>query len=164
VAEPFRLLPGGVGISMTREFDASPEAVWKEWTAPEAFADWFGGPAHEVPLETVSMDVRAGGAWRLTMLTGDDRRPIEWRGEYLEVDPPNRLVFTITDDPKATLLGVVTVVLTGLGDGRTRMEVEQRGSRRPPGAFERAANGWLSFFDRIAERLAQVRSPGSNDL
>jgi uncharacterized protein YndB with AHSA1/START domain len=50
------------GISITRVFDATRERVWKEWTDPEAFADWFGGPDSEVPLSTVAMDVRPGGS------------------------------------------------------------------------------------------------------
>ena len=32
------------GITITRVFDAPRERVWKEWTEPERFADWFGGP------------------------------------------------------------------------------------------------------------------------
>jgi uncharacterized protein YndB with AHSA1/START domain len=151
------VLPSDAGITMTRVFEASPEDVWKEWTRPEAFADWFGGPAFEVPLETVSMDVRAGGTWRLTMI-GPNRRRIEWRGEYLGVDAPNRLVFTISDDPEEDApLDVVTVVLSDLGDGRTQMGVEQRGGRSPD-AYERAGRGWTGFFDRIAERLAAARA------
>ena len=73
--------------------------MWKEWTEPERFADWFGGPETEVPLSTVSMDVRAGGAWRATMLAGAPRREIQWEGEYHEVVEPERLVFTICDRP-----------------------------------------------------------------
>ena len=87
------------GITITRTFDAPRELVWKEWTEPERFADWFGGPETEVPLSTVSMDVRAGGAWRATMLAGAPRREIQWEGEYHEVVEPERLVFTICDRP-----------------------------------------------------------------
>jgi uncharacterized protein YndB with AHSA1/START domain len=32
------------GITITRVFDAPRERVWQEWTEPERFADWFGGP------------------------------------------------------------------------------------------------------------------------
>jgi uncharacterized protein YndB with AHSA1/START domain len=75
----------------------------------------------EVPLSTVSMDVRPGGAWRATMFAGPDRREIQWKGEYLEVVEPERLVFTVS-----------------------------------PEQYERAGQGWPSFFDRIAERLAEA--------
>jgi uncharacterized protein YndB with AHSA1/START domain len=46
------------GITVTRVFDALRERVWKEWVEPERFSDWFGGSEFEVPLSTVSMDVR----------------------------------------------------------------------------------------------------------
>jgi uncharacterized protein YndB with AHSA1/START domain len=141
------------GITITRTFDAPRELVWKEWTEPERFADWFGGPELEVPLSSVAMDVRAGGAWRATMLVGDRRREIQWEGEYREVTEPERLVFTITDRPGDGRRDVITVVLTDLGDDRTEMLFRQEGDRRPPG-YERAKQGWGRFFDRIAERLS----------
>jgi uncharacterized protein YndB with AHSA1/START domain len=148
MAEPTR-----DGIAITRVFDAPRERVWKEWTEPERFADWFGAPDSEVPLSTVSMDVRPGGSWRLTMLAGPERREIHWRGDYREVVEPERLVLTFCDQPGEDAFELVTVVLTDLGDGRTEMHFEQRG-QLPPEAYERAGQGWSSFFDRIAERLA----------
>jgi uncharacterized protein YndB with AHSA1/START domain len=141
------------GITITRTFDAPRELVWKEWTEPERFADWFGGQESEIPLSTVAMDVRAGGAWRATMLVGDRRREIQWEGEYREVTEPERLVFTITDRPGADRHDVITVVLTDLGDDRTEMLFQQEGYR-PPAGYERAKRGWGHFFDRIAERLS----------
>ena len=47
-----------LGISVTRVFAAPRDRVWREWTDPEAFADWFGGSGGEVPLSTVSMTSR----------------------------------------------------------------------------------------------------------
>jgi uncharacterized protein YndB with AHSA1/START domain len=145
VAEP--------GIRVTRTFDAPRERVWREWTEPERFADWFGGPDFEVPLETVSMDVRPGGAWRLTMLADGGRREIHWKGEFREVVEPERLVFTITDQPADDVYELVIVALTDLGDGRTEMRLEQRGQLSAE-QYGRAEQGWGVFFDRIAERLA----------
>jgi len=137
------------GFTLTRVFDAPRERVWREWTEPEAFADWFGARL-EVPLSSVSMDVREGGSLRLTMLA--ERREIHWKGEYLEVEEPERLVFTISDRPGEER-ELVTVVLTDLGDGRTEMLLEQRGHMRPE-QYERTKKGWGGFLDRIAERLA----------
>jgi uncharacterized protein YndB with AHSA1/START domain len=139
------------GFTLTRVFHAPRERVWREWTEPDAFSDWFGGEQSEIPLESVSMDVRPGGAWRATMYAGPGRREIRWWGEYHEVEAPTRLVFTVCDreDGAAEL---VTVELTDLGDGRTEMRVEQRGGLTPEG-YERAKSGWGGFFDRMQERL-----------
>jgi uncharacterized protein YndB with AHSA1/START domain len=141
------------GIRITRVFDAPCERVWREWTEPESFADWYGGPECEVPLSSVSMDVRPGGGWRLTMFAPPNRARIEWRGEYREVEQPERLVFTVTDQPGDDSFELVTVVLRDLGDDRTEMLFEQRGSMSPE-EYERAAEGWGTFFDRMQERLA----------
>ncbi|MBV8945244.1 MAG: SRPBCC domain-containing protein [Solirubrobacterales bacterium] len=140
------------GIRLTRVFHASRERVWREWTEPESFADWFGGRECEVPLASVSMDVRRGGQWRLTMFAPPDRRQIDWRGEYREVDAPGRLVFTVSDQPGSDDFELVSVVLTDLGEDRTEMLFEQRGSMSPE-EYERATDGWGGFFDRMQERL-----------
>jgi uncharacterized protein YndB with AHSA1/START domain len=87
------------GIAITRVFDAPRERVWKEWTEPDRFADWFGGTEAEIPVSSVSMDVRVGGAWRATMFAGRSRREIQWKGSYQEVLEPERLVFTLSDQP-----------------------------------------------------------------
>jgi uncharacterized protein YndB with AHSA1/START domain len=89
---------------------------------------------------------------RLTMFAGPERREISWKGEYQEVEPPERLVFTISDQPDE-VYALVTVILSDLGDGKTEMLFEQRGPL-PPEMYERAAQGWSTFFDRIAERLS----------
>jgi uncharacterized protein YndB with AHSA1/START domain len=143
VAEP--------GITIVRVFEAPRERVWQEWTEPERFADWFGGTESEVPLSSVSMDVQPGGSWRLTMRAA--RGELHWHGEYREVVEPERLVFTVTDQP-GTSREIVIVELTDLGDGRTEMHFEQRGGGLSPEEYERAGQGWSGFFDRIAERLA----------
>ncbi len=148
--------PTEYGIRITRVFDAPRERVWREWTEPERFADWYGGPTCEVPLDSVSMDVRPGGKWRLTMFAPPDRRRIDWKGEYREVVEPERLVLTISDQPGDDAFELVTVVLTDLGAGRTEMLMEQRGSMSPE-QYERATEGWGGFFDRMAERLAGVQ-------
>jgi uncharacterized protein YndB with AHSA1/START domain len=139
------------GFTVVRVFDAPRERVWLEWTEPARFADWFGGADGEVPFSSVSMDVRAGGSWRATMFAGG--RTIQWRGEYVSVIEPERLVLTMSDQPTGDERELITVVLHDLGDGRTEMQFEQRGGMTAE-QYGRASAGWGGFFDRIAERLA----------
>jgi uncharacterized protein YndB with AHSA1/START domain len=146
---------GTGGFTTTRVFAAARERVWREWTEPESFADWFGGLECEVPLSTVSMDVRPGGAWRATMFCGPERRMIRWTGQYREVTAPERLVFTISDQPAEDRYELITVQLTDLGDDRTEMFFEQRGYQRPV-EYDRAQQGWGTFFARIDARLAEA--------
>ena len=139
-----------LGLTITRVFGAPRERVWREWTEPERFAGWFGGPDADVPLDTVAMDVRPGGAWRATMFSGG--REIRWKGEYVEVDPPGRLVLTFSDQPDDAPAELVVVMLTDLGDGRTEMVLEQHGTM-PPEVYAAARNGWGVFLDRMAAQL-----------
>ena len=140
------------GIDIIRVFDAPRERIWAEWTEPARFADWYGGPQAEIPLATVTMDVRAGGRWSLTMLFGP--REIHWRGVYREVVPPVRLVFTVTDIPgEDDPDELVIVELIDLGDGRTEMRFQQRGGGLGPDGYERAKSGWGTFFDYVDQRL-----------
>jgi uncharacterized protein YndB with AHSA1/START domain len=140
--------PTGIEIGWT--FDAPREEVWKEWTEPERFADWYGADA-EVPVETVAMDVRPGGKWRLVMYA--ERGEIHWDGEYLEVEEPKRLVFTLSDEPESDEYLLCTIELAETGDGRTEMHFQQTGPL-PVEAYKRAREGWATFFARIEVRLA----------
>jgi uncharacterized protein YndB with AHSA1/START domain len=145
--------PEAQGLRVVRILDAPRERVWAEWTQPASFADWFGGAETDVPVASVSMDVRRGGVLRATMFAGPDRREILWTGEYLEVVEPSRLSFTLSDRPDRDEAELVTVVLTDLGDGRTEMLLEQRG-HMTPAQYRHAEQGWGAFLDRLAERLA----------
>ena len=138
-------------IDMIWTFDAPREEVWREWTEPEAFADWYGGPQSEVPLDTVSMDVRPGGKWSLVMHA--ERGKIHWDGEYIEVKEPERLAFTVSDQPDEDVYDLCTVELTDLAGTRTEMRFTQSGGHMPAEAYRRAKEGWSGFFTRIAERL-----------
>jgi uncharacterized protein YndB with AHSA1/START domain len=145
------------GIAITRVFGAPRERLWREWTEPERFADWYGGADAEIPLATVTMDVRPGGRWKLTMRFGP--REIHWHGEYREVVPPERLVFTVSDRPGEVAEELVIVDVTDLGDGRTEMRFQQRGGGLSPDGYERAKSGWGTFFDHVDARLLAPQDP-----
>jgi uncharacterized protein YndB with AHSA1/START domain len=141
---------GAHGLELTRVFAAPRERLWREWTEPERFADWFGGRDADVPVASVSMDVRPDGRWQA--IVHRDGVETRWEGVYREVVELARLVLTFSDQPGEEAHEVVTVVFTDLGDGRTEMRLEQRGTHSPE-LYRQTLYGWTSFFDRIAERL-----------
>lgn len=143
---------GENGLTIVRVFEASREQVWAEWTEPDSFADWYGGADAEVPLDSVSLDVREGGGWRATMFAGPDRREIHWAGDYVDVVAPRLLALTITDQPGAGGRDLLTVLLTELGGERTEMLFRQRGEMTAE-QYERAGAGWGGFFERMEQRL-----------
>src|SRR5204863_7596494 len=75
-----------------RIFDAPRELVWKAWTDPEQVSRWFGPRGFTTPLSNVSMDVRTGGTFELTMVSDDDGKEYPAGGTFLEVVEPERPV------------------------------------------------------------------------
>lgn len=138
-------------IAITRTFDATPEQVFAAWTDPAQYGSWFSagqGPSEE----GTSIDLRVGGAWQNTMLLDPDKGLTKrfW-GEYLEIDPPKRLVLTFTDDPDGH--AIVTVDLAELPDGRTEMTFTQVGPL-PADQVDAATQGWKNFFEQLAGLIA----------
>ncbi|GAB3415697.1 hypothetical protein GCM10027569_37650 [Flindersiella endophytica] len=101
-----------------------------------------------MPLSTVTMDVRPGGRFAGEMVWDADgsRRP--FAGVYREVVAPERLVFT-WEDPEES---VVTITLTDLGDGRTRLHLVQVGF--PSGVYEHGLHDTRLGMGEEIDRLA----------
>src|SRR5262245_47133548 len=79
-------------LKVTRTIRASRQRVFRAWTEPELMMRWFvEGDAN---MTTCEIDLREGGRYRLEGHVGDNRWSI-W-GSYLEVRPPERLVYTWT--------------------------------------------------------------------
>ena len=85
-------LDNPVEIVLSRTFAARRELVWQAWTDPKHVGRWWG-PAG-FTTTTHSMDFRPGGSWRYTM-HGPDGRDYGNRVEYIEIDKPSRLIYTL---------------------------------------------------------------------
>jgi uncharacterized protein YndB with AHSA1/START domain len=69
---------------------ASPERVFQAITDPDQLAKWWGQKGI-YRVTTSSADVRVGGKWSSAGV-GADGTEFTVGGEYLEIDPPRRLV------------------------------------------------------------------------
>ncbi len=85
-------LTSGHKLVVSREFEAPRELVWKAWTEPRHVVRWLGA-GEGMTIESVTMDLRAGGKFRLQQRM-EDGEYFTAAGTYLEVDPPGRLVYT----------------------------------------------------------------------
>jgi uncharacterized protein YndB with AHSA1/START domain len=115
--------PSDQEISMTRLFDAPRELVFEVMTKPEHVRRWWGclGEGYSVPV--CEIDLRPGGTWRFV-----NRHPkgeAAFHGEYREIAPPGRLVFTEIFEEFPNVVSVVTTDLTDEG-GKTRMTATVR--------------------------------------
>jgi uncharacterized protein YndB with AHSA1/START domain len=115
--------PSDEEILLTRLFDAPRQLVFEAMTRPEHVKRWWGrlGEGYSVPI--CEIDLRAGGKWRFV-----NRHPqgeVSFRGEYREISPPGRLVFTETMDPHPEPGSVVTALFSEEGN-KTRLTVTVR--------------------------------------
>ena len=78
-------------IVITREFDAPRRLVFAAWTQPEHVRHWYG-PSY-LSFTVCEIDLRPGGRWRY-VLRSPDGAEHGFGGEYREIAPPERLVYT----------------------------------------------------------------------
>jgi uncharacterized protein YndB with AHSA1/START domain len=141
-------------IRIERTFAAPAQAVFAAWTSPEMLRRWYP-PGADWDTPVAEVDLRVGGKLRLVMRSPTDEE-FGGGGEYQEITPGQRLVFTWAwDRPDiggGTQLvevefrehpnGTTTVVMTnrGLTDDETRK------SHR---------DGWEGSFDNLDRLLAR---------
>ncbi len=148
-------------LRIERIFDAPIDLVWGLWTTSEGFRKWYGPEGFTIP--TAEMDVQVGGRRLVSMQSPDGSMTMWFTGEFREVTPMSRLVYTesmadengnvvspadmgMTGHPEVT---EVTVELEDVG-GKTKMVMTHAGIP----ADSPGAGGWGQAFDKMAAVLA----------
>jgi uncharacterized protein YndB with AHSA1/START domain len=143
-------------IRMTRLFNAPRQLVFEAMTKPEHVKQWWGrlGEGYSVPV--CEVDLRPGGAWRFV-----NRHPkgeAAFYGEYREITPPSRIVYTEIFEPFPDSVSVVTAEFTEEG-GKTRLTVTVR--YPSPEVLDMVdasgmAKGAAISYDRLEDLLAEL--------
>ena len=156
--------PDEKDVFITRVFDAPRELVFQAWTDPRHLEQWYA--PHGCSTHFRKLEFRVGGSYHSCIRIPSGHEC--WcRGDYLEIVPPERIVFTMavadaegnladpaqmgmdTDWPPQT---VVTVTFTEQ-NGQTEMTLHQtvrESLARKTGAYP----SWLQMLDRLAAELA----------
>jgi uncharacterized protein YndB with AHSA1/START domain len=148
--------PSDEEIRLTRRFNAPRHLVFEAMTRPEHVARWWGclGDGYSVPV--CDIDLRVGGRWRFV-----NRHPkgeAAFHGEYLEIEPPGRLVFTEIFEDFPDSPSVVTTELLDEGSG-TRLDFT---ARYPSMAVRDIvigtgmAKGAAISYDRLEDLVAEL--------
>jgi uncharacterized protein YndB with AHSA1/START domain len=127
--------PGPLEVSV--HIAAPPETVFTFFTDPVRYAQWMGSHATLQPVP--------GGTYRVDMRDG-----VQAAGEFVEVDPPHRLVFTWgwTHD-RAVAPGSTRVVVTLVEeDGGTRVVLHHY-DLPDDGQREHHGKGWELYLARL---------------
>ncbi len=103
---------------VTRTFNAPARIVFEAWTKPELLRLWWAPKSFGIFFISCEADVRAGGAYRFVFGHPDAPEPMAFFGRYLEVTPPERLVWTNEESGET---GAVTTVTFEDQGGETRV-------------------------------------------
>ena len=136
-------------LRIERTIRAKRARVFEAFTNPDDLARWSAPEGLDVV--DGSVDLRVGGKWSVVMHEPTQDLRFHAEGEYKEITPPERLVYThywLTDDPPVETL--ITVEFHEEGDA-TRVVMVHEGflSEETRKGHE---EGWSSCFDRL-ERL-----------
>ena len=133
-------------IVQERILSAAPERVFEAWSDPAQLSQWMR-PAPSMRPASVEVDFRVGGRFRITMHGERDHEQV---GEYLEIDPPKRLVFSWVSNflPEADRHTRVSVLLEPAGEGGTRIQLVH--DQLPDNdTYEHHDAGWATILEHV---------------
>jgi uncharacterized protein YndB with AHSA1/START domain len=151
-------------LSITREFNAPRDLVFKAWTDPKIIAQWFGPAGFTNPV--CKCEPRVGGEIHVVMRANDEIaksmgfRDAPMRGVFQEVTPPEKLVFTnnaVDADDNIVLDGLTTVRFEDIGGNKTRMHFHTRAQGTLPQVvfmLQGMEAGWTQSFDKMDAMFA----------
>ncbi|MDP3891943.1 SRPBCC family protein [Nocardioides sp.] len=105
-------------ITITREFDAPPEKVFRAWVDPELFVQWIGPDSVTTTLDR--WDATTGGCYRYVAAVGGEE-VARFFGSFHEVRPSERIVQTFTWEGMPDGVSLETMTFEELPGGRTRI-------------------------------------------
>ena len=144
--------PSDRQIVMTRVFDAPRDLVFEAHTSCEHMSNWWGPRKYEVT--SCEVDFRPGGTWRIVHRGPEGEIP-GFRGEFREIERPERIVWTFEWEGMPGHVSVETLTLEEQ-DGKTMLTatsvfdtVEDRDGMIQSGMEDGAAE----TYDRLDEYL-----------
>jgi uncharacterized protein YndB with AHSA1/START domain len=112
-------------LRLHRVLKAPPERVYRAFTDPAAMCKWL--PPHGFTGTMHHMEPKVGGSWRMSFTNLSAGATHTFGGDYLELQPGQRLRYTSKfDDPNLPGVMTTTIELTPVFCG-TEMQITQEG-------------------------------------
>jgi uncharacterized protein YndB with AHSA1/START domain len=147
--------PNELEILLTRDFEAPIELVYEVLTKPDHVKNWFA--PFEDKMTVCSIDLRVGGHYHHVFVT-EDGRECSFRGTYLEIEPPTRIVTTWLFEGWPDAEAVETVELHET-DGVTKM-INSLAFRDKAGrAHMNTTDGFEDSSDKMEAYLNSLLDP-----
>jgi uncharacterized protein YndB with AHSA1/START domain len=135
-------------LVVTRTFNGPARLVFEAWTKPELFRQWWVPRSMGMSLLSCEMDVRVGGRYRLEF--AHEGSTMEFFGQYLEVTPHSRLVWTNEESDE----GSVTTVTFAERAGKTSLVMHELYPSKE--ALDAAGTGAAEAMRETFEQLDEL--------
>lgn len=147
-------------LRLTRVFDAPRDQVFAAWTDPEVLKEWWAAdPTWDAPVAEI--DLRAGGTYRLSMRDTTTGAVHTVGGEYRDVEPPERLVYTWTWEGAPVEMtgsaGTLVVVEFREAGERTEVVLTHTGFATEH-IRDQHVQGWTGCLDNLERRVFPRRT------
>lgn len=142
-------------VQLHRVLAAPPEKVFKAFTDPDAMAAWL--PPYGFIAKVHSMEVKAGGTYKMSFINFSTGSSHSFGGEYLEIRPNELIKYTDRfDDPNLPGEMITTIQLKAVSCG-TELTATQEGI---PALIpvEMCYLGWQESLDKL-KRLVEPNIP-----
>jgi uncharacterized protein YndB with AHSA1/START domain len=146
-------------VVVKRRFNASAERVFDAWLDRDLIGQWMFGPKlRDETIVHLALDPRVGGRFSFAVRRGNET--IDHVGEYLEIEPPRRLVFTwsIANADSSRVIAEIAAREPGC-------ELTLSHELHPDWAdyAERTRAGWTTMLHALESELTPRPSPPSPD-
>lgn len=147
-------------LRLERTFDAPAEDVFDAWTNPEVLRRWWSAdPTWRTP--TVEVDLRVGGSYRLSMENPEDGSRHTVIGEYMEIDRPERLLYSWAWENQGGQAGdapipephVSLVSVQFLQEGGQTTVILEHSDLASQESAERHEAGWIGCLENLHARV-----------
>jgi uncharacterized protein YndB with AHSA1/START domain len=149
--------PNSQSVTITREFEAPRELVFKAFTDPELIAQWWG--PRDLGIKIEAYEPRAGGSWRF-IHTAENGDEFPFHGVIHDMTRPERIIQTFEFEglPESGHVSLETSTFEALPGQRTKVTtlVAFQTVQDRDGMVNSGMEGGLSEgYERMDELLAQ---------
>ena len=141
-----------VQVTVRRRFAAPPERVFAAWLDPATVGAWlFATPTGR----TVRCEIDAGVGDRYVIVDRCDGEDVAHTGEYLEIDPPRRLAFTLSVPTYGQEADCIIVEILPLAEGCELTLPHELGPVLGPETGRLVEAGWTGVLAGLAATIGE---------
>lgn len=140
-------------LQLRRVIAAPRERVFTAWTTPDAIKVWFG--SEDCRVLEAQVDFRVGGEFCFSLST-QRLGAIKVRGQYREVTPPTKLIYTWRWEGNPELAAGTSLVTVEFIPAGAATEIHLTHEQLPSiEARDDHGHGWSGTFDKLEKHLVR---------